>query len=126
MSEPALIEQQRHRLRDLLRLAKERAATERTLEQQFQTGTAAAEADYARRRETLDRRVAAESAAADRTLEQAQAEIQARFESEKQAISAEFTVFVDMASTQYQTEREAARAAAQESRWMAAADLDGG
>src|SRR5579884_3309538 len=126
MSEPLLIDQQRKLLRGLLQLGRERAIRERTLEQQFQSGTSAAQADYARHRKAIDQRVAAEIAEADRTWEQAQQEIKTRFEAEKQAIAAEFTVFVEMATTQYQTEREAARAGAQESRWMAAADLDGG
>ena len=120
------LDQQRTVLRDLLRLAAERAATEEALDNDLRSGLSAAEAEFAGAAEALEERFTTDRAAADRDLEQERETIESRLQSGQVALRKQFGAAHRMAVSHYTADRDAAKNAAQEARWRAAAYYETG
>jgi hypothetical protein len=117
MTEPHLLARARAALRELTRLADERARAEQSVEADFTsaTGTARREHEDAKRRVTT--RYEAERAEAERAYQQARRQVPAEAQAEYEATEREFFDGRRKVSTDYAEARDKAREEYQESRW---------
>ncbi len=125
MSEPLLIECQRTLLRDLKRLAADRARAETEIEQALRAEMEAAERELSETTRAVEERFRAESAAADAGVTKARERANARYEAEKAAALAEYAAVRKAIRERYEEEKEEVQSAFREATWTLGAFLEG-
>ncbi|HZY84416.1 MAG TPA: hypothetical protein VFE78_06275, partial [Gemmataceae bacterium] len=125
MSEPLLIECQRTLLRDLTRLAADRARAETDVEQALRAEMEAAERELSETTRAVEERFLAENGAAAAKVQKARAAVAARYEQEKAAALAEFTAARKAVLGRYAEEKEEVQSAFRETCWTLGAFLEG-
>ena len=124
MPGPSLIQQQVDALRDLARLATERAKREFKLEQDFAKSQASAEKQYQATRQGIVRRRDLQIQAIEGEIEQARAAIEATAQAEQAAAKQERDQALAQAKKVFKFEKETADTTLEESGWQTTAVFD--
>jgi ABC-type multidrug transport system fused ATPase/permease subunit len=117
MTEPHLLTRARAALRDLTRLAEERARAEQTVEAEYASATAQARREHDDAKQRVTTRYEAEHAAAEHAYQQARRQVPAEAQAEYEATEREFFDARRKVSTDYAEARDKAREEYQEARW---------
>ncbi len=117
MTEPYLLSRARAALRDLIRLAEERAQAEQVVASEYATGMAAAQREHDEARQRVTSRYETERAAAEEAYQRARQEVPASAQAEYEATEKEFFEARRKVSAEYAAARDKAREEYQEARW---------
>jgi S-DNA-T family DNA segregation ATPase FtsK/SpoIIIE len=117
MSDSQLLMRARTALRELTRLAEERARTEQSVEAEFASATAAARREHEDAKQRITARYEAERGEAERTYQKARLDVPADAQAEYEATEREFFEARRKVSSDYAEARDKAREEYQEARW---------
>jgi ABC-type multidrug transport system fused ATPase/permease subunit len=117
MTEPHLLARARAALRELTRLADERAQGEQTIEAEYASATGQARREHDDTKQRITTRYESERAAAEHAYQQARRQVPAEAQAEYEATEREFFEARRKVSTDYAEARDKAREEYQESRW---------
>ncbi|MFL5341578.1 MAG: FtsK/SpoIIIE domain-containing protein [Gemmataceae bacterium] len=126
MSTPLLYDRHRDWFRDLLQLATMRAATERSVEDTFRDGKAAADKELQTKRQSLTKARDRALADAEAKLQRVQRELAAKADADLQANDRELTETRLRVRNQFEAAEDAARTALSEAEISATAFFDAG
>jgi hypothetical protein len=117
MTEPHLLNAARSALRELTRLAEERAKAEQAVASDYTAGTAAARQTHNESRQRITSRSEAERAAAEQAYQQTRQDLPVQAQAEYDATEKEFFDARRKVSAEYASARDKAREEYQEARW---------
>jgi predicted ATPase len=122
--EPLLLQRERQLLRDLVRLARERAAGEKATEEGFRSREEAADAEFYDTGKKRDAEYQAAKAALEAEFQQVRQDVTSQYEADRAVNDKEFATTRQRLNGQLAGERKKAESDIQESRWTIATVLD--